>query len=509
MAVRRRLALLLFAALAAAPAQVRKVPASEGWFPDQPEPLKQVLDSAFRVAGSRTGQAPPRKRLLGLIVPHAALAYSGSVAAAAYARLDHPANVILLAFSHSRAFAGIRVPALEAYQTPLGRIEVNRQVVRALGFPTGPAAEFSDHSLDNQLPLIQRAAPAARIVPLLVGDLAPEELAAAARKLAARLKRGDVIVASSDLTHYGAAYRYTPFPVDEKLPERLRERAFQLFETIGSLDTAQFETLVRTTRDTVCGFAPIRLLMAALAAWNEEVYMAPLDYVASGELTHDYHLSVGYGALAFYPVSSFSIAAADQARLLSSGRRTLNGLLAGGRKQREPVAEAERDRDLEQRSALFVTLKKGGELRGCVGTFAARLPLWEAVADQTLAAATEDPRFPAVSAADGALALEISLLTPLKRLASWRDYRLGHGVVIALGEKSGTLLPQVAEQMHWNREQMLENLALKAGLPAGAYRDPRATLYVYAAQVFAERGAATSGAGADGRTRTSGGGTSK
>ncbi|HVX65918.1 MAG TPA: AmmeMemoRadiSam system protein B [Bryobacteraceae bacterium] len=486
MAVPRRLAVFLLAALAVVPAQVRKVPASEGWFPDQAEALKQVLDNAFRTAEKRVGRVPPRKRLLGIIAPHAGLAYSGAIAAAAYSRFDHPSNVVVLAFSHSRAFSGVRVPALAAYETPLGRIEVNREAVRALGFSAGPAAELADHSLDNQLPFIQRAAPGVRVIPLFVGELEPEELAAAARKLVGRLKQGDVIVASSDLTHYGAAYGYTPFPVTQTLPARLRDRAYEIFERIGSLSTAQFEALVAGTHDNLCGFGPIQLLMATLAAWNEEVYMSPVDYMASGELTGDYRLSVGYGALAFYPASAFEVAAADQARLLASSRRTLAGFLAGGGRQREPVGPAERGRDLEQRSALFVTLKKDGELRGCVGSFAPRLPLGDAVAEQTLEAAAEDPRFPPVSARDGALGLEISLLTPLKRLASWRDFRLGQGAVIALDGKSGTLLPQIAGEMHWNREQMLENLALKAGLPAKAYKDPRALLYVYQAQVFGD-----------------------
>ncbi|HEX8984966.1 MAG TPA: AmmeMemoRadiSam system protein A, partial [Bryobacteraceae bacterium] len=240
------------------------------------------------------------------------------------------------------------------------------------------------------------------------------------------------------------------------------------------------------THDNVCGSAPIRLLMAALAAGSEEVYLSPLDYMASGELTRDYRLSVGYGALAFYPASAFAVSPEDQSSLLASARRSLEDFMAG-HKEREPVAPAARDRDLEQRAPLFVTLRKNGELRGCIGTFAPRLPLWEAVKEQTLAAAAQDPRFPAVSAADGPLGLEISLLTPLKRLSGWRDYRLHHGAVIELDGKSGTLLPQVADEMHWTREQMLENLALKAGLPAGAYRDPRAALYVYSAQIFSER----------------------
>lgn len=500
MAVRPALVLALLATLPAASAQVRDVPLSRSWFPDRPEALGQLLDRLFHTAETRTGRVPPRKHLLALVAPHAALEYSGAVAASAYLRLDHPGNVIVLAFSHSRAFQGVRAPELAAYRTPLGRIEVNREAVRELGFRTEPAGLLSDHSLDNQLPLLHRAAPEARLVPLFVGELTPVELALAAGKLAARLKQGDVIVASSDLTHYGEAYQYTPFPADGQLPARLRERAAEIFDRIGSLDTAQFDALLSRTRDNLCGSAPIRLLMAALAAAGEEVYLSPLDYMASGELTRDYRLSVGYGALAFYPSSAFAVSPEYQARLLASARQSLADFVVG-RKEHKAVASPARGRDLEQRTPLFVTLRKNGELRGCIGTFAPRLPLWDAVNEQTLAAA-QDPRFPAVSAADGPLGLEISLLTPLKRLSGWRDYRLGHGAVIDLDGKSGTLLPQVAEEMHWTSEQMLESLALKAGLPAGAYRDPRAALYVYSAQVFSEPGPASARAASPaGKTR--------
>ncbi len=481
--MRRTVPLLLFAVVAAA--QTHKVPATAGWFPDQPEALQKLLDDSFRVAGVRTGTAPPRKRLLGLIVPHAGLSFSGAIAAAAYARLDHPHNVIVLAFSHRQRLEGIQAPDVETYATPLGSMRVNRDAIRALGFRTSPDAIVSDHSLDNQLPFLRRVAPDAGLIPLFVGDLGEGDLTRAARKLAGRLEQGDVLVASSDLTHYGVPYQYTPFPNGPQLGAHMRERAAEIFEKVGSLDVGQFDAFLAATRDNLCGQAPIRLLMATLAAWNEEVYLSPLDYASSGELTRDESVSVGYGALAFYPVSAFAVGPKAQARLLASSRRTLSGYLASGRKTREPVAPAERDAEIEQRSGLFVTVKKNGELRGCIGSFAPRLPLWDAVASETLAAVADDPRFPAVKAEEGPLSLEISLLTPLKRLASWRDFRLGHGGVIALDGKSGTLLPQVAEEMHWNREAMLENLCLKAGLPRTAYRDPKAALYVYSAQVFA------------------------
>jgi AmmeMemoRadiSam system protein B/AmmeMemoRadiSam system protein A len=483
--MRRLVALAVFAASLAA-AQIHKVPVSADWFPDNPAQLRQVLDGAFRTAQNRVGQVPPRKQLLGLIVPHAGLAYSGAVAAAAYSRLDHPKNIILLAFSHSRRIEGIVAPALDAYATPVGEIKVNRDAVRALGFRTAPEGQLCDHSLENQLPFIQRAAPGAGLIPLYVGDMNADEFARAAQKLADRAKQGDLIVASSDLTHYGEAYQYAPFPLDDQIAGRLRERAVHIFDRIGSLDVGLFDRYLEETRDNLCGWLPIRLLMAAMARSSDEVYLSPIDYMASGELSHDYKLSVGYGALAFYPASAFGVGRQDQAKLLASSRRTLARYVETGRQQRDPLPPAERNADLGQLTSLFVTVRKNGELRGCIGTFAPHLPLWDAVANQTLAAVSDDPRFPAVSAKEGPLSLEISLLTPLKRLSDWHGFRLGHGAVIELDGQAGTLLPQVAEEMHWNREQFLENLSLKAGLPPKAYRDPRAVIHVYSAQVFGE-----------------------
>jgi hypothetical protein len=117
-----RLKTLSAFALAAclAPAQVHQVPASPGWFPSEPAQLSKLLDQTLAIAEKRSGAAPPRKKLLALIVPHAGLAYSGGIAASAFRRLDHPKNVILLGFSHRRPLTGISVPDLDAYATPVG-----------------------------------------------------------------------------------------------------------------------------------------------------------------------------------------------------------------------------------------------------------------------------------------------------------------------------------------------------------------------------------------------------
>jgi AmmeMemoRadiSam system protein A len=215
--------------------------------------------------------------------------------------------------------------------------------------------------------------------------------------------------------------------------------------------------------------------------------------MTSGELTGDFSASVTYGALAFYPAAAFTVGAEDQRKLLASARQTLNRYLADKTKSPVPVPPAERSAALRQRAGVFVTIKKNGELRGCVGNLAASQPLWQNVPDRTLAATTADPRFPPLSADEGPVTLEISLLTPLKKLGGWQELRPGKGAVLVLEGKAATLLPQVAAEMGWSRDQLLENLARKAGLAPSAYRHPRARLYVFEAQVFAESAAETDG----------------
>jgi AmmeMemoRadiSam system protein B/AmmeMemoRadiSam system protein A len=482
-------------------AQVHRSPMAEKWYPAGKAELARSLEKAFEAAESRAGGVPPRKKLHALVAPHAGIQYSGVVAASAYRLLDNPKNVILLGFSHQKPLRGIVVPRLEAYVTPLGSIRVNREALAELGFPSAGEDELCDHSLENQLPFVQHAAPGAAVVPLYAGELSRKELVAAAAKLAARIRKGDVVIASSDFTHYGKAYGYLPYPNDEKIRTRLFNQAMHAFEEIGSIQVGEFDSYLSATGDTICGQQPIRLLMATLAQLekDEEIYLQPADYMTSGDLTGDYSMSVGYGALAFYPASAFQVGPDDQGRLLASARQTLNRYLTEKAKAEVPVPTAERSPDLMQRNGVFVTIKKNGELRGCVGTFAGNRSLWDIVPDRTLAATSADPRFPALTREEGPVSLEISLLTPVKKIAGWKAFQTGKGAILLLEDKAGTLLPQIAGEMGWNREEFLENLARKAGLDPSAYRHPRARLYVFEAQVFAER----SGETADGNSHSS------
>ena len=144
--------------------------------------------------------------------------------------------------------------------------------------------------------------------------------------------------------------------------------------------------------------------------------------------------------------------------------------------------------ELSQKSGAFVTLHKGGQLRGCVGHIVSDKPLYETVAEAAIAAATRDPRFHRVNLSEMLeLKIEISVLTPLQPLERIEDLEIGvHGLYIKHGEHSGLLLPQVAMTHNWNRTEFLQQTCKKAQLSKDAWQAPETEIYLFSSQVFGE-----------------------
>jgi uncharacterized protein len=143
---------------------------------------------------------------------------------------------------------------------------------------------------------------------------------------------------------------------------------------------------------------------------------------------------------------------------------------------------------LHEPAGAFVSLHRMGELRGCIGTFARDRPLYAVVRDMAAAAAFEDPRFPPVGASDIVLLdIEISILSELRPTSAESVVPGFHGLSIVLGGRKGVFLPQVATEAGWDRDTLLEQTCLKAGLPANAWQDPAAEISVFTAEVFGDR----------------------
>jgi hypothetical protein len=462
---------------------VHTSPFSGAWYPGQPAALESLLDEAFERSRQRTGPFlfPDG---LGYVVPHAGPQYSGTVAAAVYRSLERqkPERIVVLAFPHHGGLRGIAVPDVETISTPLGEVPIDREF--AAGFARIAESQVCDHSFEIQLPFLQRAVPHARVTPVYVGRTGAEERRAAAQLLAAAWRPGVVFLASSDFTHYGRGFGYVPFPADSAVAFHLKELDLECAEAAGGLDSSLFLETLEERGATVCGSGPISLLLDVMhLLGGDDLYQAILDYQTSGELTGDYRQSVSYAALGYFRRAAFDLDATDREALLDSAAETLRRLRQTG--VREAVPPRGGSPALQARRGCFVSLHQGEELLGCLGNCQGRKPLAEEAADLALAAALEDPRFRPAAEVAGPIDIEISVLTPFRRIRRVEQFRLGvHGAYLKLGGHSGLLLPQVALNHEWTTESFWQAVSRKSALGPRAWQDPKARLSVFEAQVF-------------------------
>jgi AmmeMemoRadiSam system protein A len=184
--------------------------------------------------------------------------------------------------------------------------------------------------------------------------------------------------------------------------------------------------------------------------------------------------------------AAFSLTDAEKKQLLVLARKTVEQ--QAGRHALTPLEPADWSPALQTNCGAFVTLRKQGQLRGCIGRFDATEPLFKVVQQMAIASSTEDYRFPPVSVAEvGRLEIEISVLTPMRRIKSAEEFQLGkHGIYMKKGSRAGTFLPQVAAETGWSRDEFLGHCAQdKAGIGWEGWK--AAELYVYEALIFSEK----------------------
>lgn len=172
----------------------------------------------------------------------------------------------------------------------------------------------------------------------------------------------------------------------------------------------------------------------------------------------------------------------DKKQLKELARDTIEDVLFG--KQKDHHVQA--PEILKEKRGAFVTLKKKGELKGCIGHIRGFQPLHETVKEMAVQAAFHDPRFPPLEKKEWKdIDIEISVLTPMKKIQDINEIEVGiHGLYIEKGHNSGLLLPQVATENHWNRKTFLNYTCWKAGLPEDAWKSPDMDIYIFSADVF-------------------------
>ncbi|HOW85992.1 MAG TPA: AmmeMemoRadiSam system protein B [Candidatus Aminicenantes bacterium] len=470
------LAALLVLAPAALGQGLRPAAFAGQFYPGDPARLAADVD-AYLAAAAPSGP-PAAGCVLGLVAPHAGYMYSGRTAAAAYAVVRGLAidTVVVIGPSHRYAFEGASIWPNGGFETPLGTARVDadlaRAIARASGFRFRPEAFAEEHSVEVQLPFIQRALPGAAVVPIVMGA----QTRATIRSLAAALTkacrgRKVLVVASTDLSHY--------------LPEKKARAADAA--TAALIEGLETETLIRRTEageNIMCGGGGVAalLLYAARAGRAEARVLARTDSASFGGPV------VGYLAAAVRvredaDPDGLALTAGEKAELLKMARAALTAFLERG----ATIDDRSGLEKLRTPRGAFVTLTEAGDLRGCIGFIEPVMPLGQAVIRCAIYAATEDPRFPPVSAAElGRLRIEISVLTPAREIGQPGLVQVGrHGLIVERDGRKGVLLPQVPVENGWDRETFLAQGSLKAGLPADAWKRG-AKLSVFEAIVFRE-----------------------
>ena len=399
--------------------------------------------------------AEPREVRFGLpealIVPHAGYIYSGPVAARGYEALTGARGVVkrvvLLGPVHRVPVRGLALPGADAFDTPLGRVPVDLEAVRALEgmgqVVVSAAAHRLEHSLEVQLPFLQRMLGEFSIVPLAVGMASTADVA----QVIERLWGGPetLVVVSTDLSHY--------HPYDEA----------------KSIDGATLERIEAFATDIdheqACGATPLNGLLHV--ARTRGLAIKRLAACNSGDTAGDRDRVVGYSSFALYEGDAVSQEEAG---------RTLVGVARGSighRLGQSAEPELNAPSWLVQSGATFVTLMMEGRLRGCIGSLQAHRPLGRDVAENAVAAAFRDPRFPALTLDEWPrVEAEVSLLSAPQRVPFSDEVDLLvklrpgiDGVILEHEGRRGTFLPQVWEGLP-DRRRFIEELKRKAGLAA-------------------------------------------
>ncbi|TCJ13507.1 AmmeMemoRadiSam system protein B [Parasulfuritortus cantonensis] len=257
--------------------QVRAPVVAGMFYPGEGSALKG--DIAAMLAAAKPTELIPK----AIIAPHAGYIYSGPIAASAYAALaplrERIRRVVLLGPVHRVWTAGLALPGVDAFDTPLGRVELDREAIRSLAdlpqVETNPAAHAMEHSLEVQLPFLQAVLADFKLVPLAVGGASPRQVA----EVLERLWGGPetLIVVSSDLSHY------------------------QPYALARQADAGTAEAILHLRSDLVgemaCGCHPINGLLVAAGHKGLKAHL--LDLRNSGDTAGDRARVVGYGAFAF------------------------------------------------------------------------------------------------------------------------------------------------------------------------------------------------------------------
>ncbi len=476
------------------------------WF-DSPD--GENLENYINAKVKTFTKAKPLGKISALIVPHAGYAYSLDTALSAYALLkkEDYDRVLVLSPSHRYPFFGkVGIEPIGKLKTPCGDISFDKDFSDRLKMleqvQEVEEASKAEHSIHIQMPLIRHFLGDIPVAALMFGkwkyDKNMENFAKNLFRILDTFDGGigrTLIIISTDFTHYGQNFNYLPFIEDVKSNiEQLDQNVYQSF---ASHDIELFEKIMQKTKATVCGQVALKFLLTLVP---DKIKVEQVAYTTSAENTGDYSHSVSYlSAIVFADwnkgfnprlpeiteeESKFTYE--EKQMLLDIAKACVTYSV-----QYDQVAKVDYNtvpEKFKENCAVFVTLEKNGQLRGCIGDIIPQRPLIDSVIQRAYSAALEDPRFEKVRVDElPYIEVELSILTPPVPIASYKDIIIGkHGVILQKDKNSAVFLPHIATEQGWNKEEMLMHLAQKAGLNPHEIKEnwDACTFYIFTAELI-------------------------
>jgi AmmeMemoRadiSam system protein B/AmmeMemoRadiSam system protein A len=464
---------------------IRKPVFAGSFYPDTPEELTAAIKQFVKRVKPTPINPSPHSSLKALIIPHAGYIFSGWTAAhiSLVLKENQFKRVIIMGPDHRVGFEGGAISDASFYETPLGRVPLDKKAIRLCRnkylFRAIPVSDRLEHSVEVILPYLQYFLKKFDIIPVVLSggrDLA-EKVTAAFDPL---LDQHTLLVASSDLSHY------LPY---QKAVAKDRET----IKMILNLKTHE----LKKRENAACGKIPILVLMNMARRYNWHPVL--LHYSNSGDTAGDRSRVVGYTAIAFYGGSTMknhmgflqSLNEEQGQILVKLARQTIEKRFDKCSVQVDP--DSMTDSAFKEKRGTFVTLTINKQLRGCIGNLDAKDSIVDGIERNAVNAAFHDPRFPPLKGHElDRVDIEVSILTkpqPLKYRNSndlLSKLRVNvDGVILRKASASATFLPQVWEQLP-QPESFLSHLCTKAGLPADTWKRGNLDILIYQVQYFEE-----------------------
>ncbi len=459
------------------------------FYPAGPDELEQMLKTFF----ARAPVSQADENVLAIISPHAGYVFSGEVAAAAFKHVDPEKTyktVFIIGSSHRNSFPGASVYSIGNYITPLGVVQTDLETAKKIAgedkiMTYDPSYQNNEHSIEVQIPFLQYwLKKDFKIVPILLGTQDERICNKIATILKPWFTDENLFVISTDFSHYPTYNEAVK--TDKQVADAIITNNPDIFLTTVENCT---EKKVANLATGCCSWPSVITLMYVTdempgISYKEILYKNSGDSEYGGK-----DRVVGYFALSVsqQKQNTLILNAAEKEELLKIARKTIYAFLKDGSIPDENLKTM--PQALRNPAGAFVTLKKSGNLRGCIGHFDADYPLYKIVQKMAVASATQDYRFDRVSTNEmNQIAIEISVLTPMQKVSDVNKIRLGtDGIYIKKGSRSGTFLPQVATDTGWNLKEFLGHCSRdKAGIGWDGWKDTDTEIFVYQALIFRE-----------------------